>query len=123
MKVAQSQPQGSVPVPSTTSTSNAERLFGMQLQDMTEELTDALGYASDSGVLISAVEPDSPADQIGIERGLVIYRVGKYQVNSVKQVENLLARAGSGTSVTFAVGIMRTGSGGQRIETVNITAR
>lgn len=123
MKVAQSQPQGSVPVPSTTSTSNAERLFGMQLQDMTEELTDALGYASDSGVLISAVEPDSPADQVGIERGLVIYRVGKYQVNSVKQVENLLARAGSGTSVTFAVGIMRTGSGGQRIETVNITAR
>lgn len=122
-KVAQNQPQGSVPAAPTTSTSNAEHLFGMQLQDLTEELTDALGYASGSGVLVSAVEPDSPADQVGIERGLVIYRVGKYQVNSVKQVENLLARASSGTSVTFAVGIMRTGGGGQRIESVNLTAR
>jgi hypothetical protein len=49
--------------------------------------------------------------------------VGKYQVNSVKQVENLLARAGSGTSVTFAVGVMRANGAGQRIENVNLTAR
>ena len=74
-------------------------------------------------MLISAVEPDSPADQAGIERGLVIYRIGKYQVNSVKQVEGLLGRANTGTSVDFAIGIMRTGGAGQRIETVNLTAR
>ena len=122
-KIAQNQPAGNVPVAPATSTSNAERLFGMQLQDMTEELTDALGYASGSGVLVSAVEPDSPADQAGIERGLVIYRVGKYQVNSVKQVENLLGRANGGTRVDFAVGIMRTGAAGQRIESVTLTAR
>ena len=122
-KIAQKQPAGTqAPAPSP-STSNAERLFGMQLQDLTEELTDALGYASGSGVLISAVEPDSPADQAGIERGLVIYRIGKYQVNSVKQVEGLLGRANTGTSVDFAIGIMRTGGAGQRIETVNLTAR
>jgi serine protease Do len=122
-KVAQKQPQGVAPPTPATSTSLVERLFGMQLQDLTDELTDALGYASRSGVLVSAVEPDSPADQVGIERGLVIYRVGKYQVNSVKQVENLLARAGSGTSVTFAVGVMRANGAGQRIESVNLTAR
>jgi len=122
-KVAQKQPPGSATATPAASTTNAERLFGMQLQDLTDELTDALGYASGNGVLVSAVEPDSPAEQVGIERGLVIYRVGKYQVNSVKQVENLLARAGSGTSVTFAIGVMRTGSAGQRIETVNLTAR
>jgi S1-C subfamily serine protease len=122
-KVAEQQPQGGVPAAPVTSISSAERLFGMQLQDLTDELTDALGYAPGSGVLVSAVEPDSPADEVGIERGLVIYRVGKYQVNSVKQVENLLGRAGSGTSVTFAVGIMRPGGAGQRIETVKLTAR
>jgi serine protease Do len=122
-KIAQKQPQGSVPAVPAASTPNAERLFGMQLQDLTDELTDALGYASGSGVLISAVEPDSPAADVGIERGLVIYRVGRYQVNSVKQVEQLLARANSGTDVTFAVGIMRTNSRDQRIETVNLTAR
>ena len=105
-KIAQKQPQDRQSQPAR-STSNAERLFGMQLQDLTEELTDALGYARGHGVLITAVEPDSPADQAGIERGLVIYRVGKYDVNSVKQVEGLLGRANSGTSVDFAVGVMR----------------
>ena len=79
----------------------------MQLQDLTDELADALGYASGQGVLVSAVEPDSPADRVGIERGLVIYRIGRYDVNSVKQVENLLARARSGGNVDFAVGIVR----------------
>ena len=74
-------------------------------------------------MLVSAVEPDSPADQVGIERGLVIYRVGKYEVNSVKQVESLLSRAGSGTSVDFAVGIRRADGQGQRIESVTLAAR
>jgi serine protease Do len=106
-----------------TSTSNAERLFGMQLQDLTQELTDALGFEAGNGVLVSAVEPDSPADQAGIERGLVVYRIGKYDVNSVKQVESLLSRASSGTSVAFAVGIVRAGEGGQRVETVTLAAR
>lgn len=122
-KIAQQQPQGAPPPTPVTSTSNAERLFGMQLQDLTEDLTEALGYASGSGVLVSAVEPDSPADNAGIERGLVIYRVGKYQVNSAKQLENLLGHARSGTKVDFSVGIMRTGGAAQRIESVTLTAR
>src|SRR3954467_6171938 len=36
--------------------SNAQRLFGMQLQNLTSDLTDALGYTPGKGVLISAVE-------------------------------------------------------------------
>ncbi|HYR22853.1 MAG TPA: trypsin-like peptidase domain-containing protein [Chthoniobacterales bacterium] len=106
-----------------TSTSNAEQMFGIQLQDLNEELTDALGYEPGRGVLISAVEPNSPADQAGVERGLVIYRVGKHDVNSIKDVENLLGRAGSGTSVDFSVGVVRAGGAGQRVETVTLAAR
>src|SRR5256714_1099829 len=103
--------------------SNAQRLFGMQLQNLTPDLTDALGYAPGKGVLISAVEPDSPADRIGIQRGLVIYRIGKYNVTSVKQVESLLARADSGSEVDFTVGIVKANGGGQAQETVPLTAR
>jgi S1-C subfamily serine protease len=106
-----------------SSTSNAEHLFGMQLQDLTPELTEVLGYAANRGVLISAVEPDSPAEEAGIERGLVVYRVGKYDVNPVKQVENLLSRARSGTSVDFAVGVVRGDGSGQRVETITLAAR
>jgi serine protease Do len=111
------------PAAEETSTSNAERMFGMQLQDLNEELTDALGYEPGRGVLISAVEPNSPADQAGIERGLVIYRVGKHDVSSIKDVEKLLDRANSGTSVDFAVGVVRAGGTGQRVETVTLAAR
>jgi serine protease Do len=103
--------------------SNAERLFGMQLQNLTADLTDALGYAPGKGVLVSAVEPDGPADRAGIQRGLVIYRVGKYNVTSVKQVESLLARVDSGSEVDFSIGIVRANGAGQQIETVPLTAR
>jgi S1-C subfamily serine protease len=103
--------------------SNAQRLFGLQLQNLTADLTDALGYAPGKGVLISAVEPDSPADRVGMQRGLVIYRIGKYNVTSVKQVEGLLARAATGSEVDFTVGIIRANGGGQAMETVPLTAR
>ena len=111
------------PAAGQTSTSNAEQMFGMQLQDLNEELTAALGYEPKRGVLISAVEPDSPADQAGIERGLVIYRIGNHDVNSVEDVENLLGRASSGASVDFMVGVVRAGGAGKRIETVTLAAR
>ena len=110
------------PAANETSTSSAERMFGMQLQDLNEELTDALGYEPGHGVLISAVEPNSPADQAGIERGLVIYRVGKHDVSSVKDIENLLGRVSSGTSVDFTVGVVRAGGAGKRLETVTLAA-
>jgi len=103
--------------------SNAERFFGIQLQDLTEELTDALGYASGQGVLISAVEPGSPADGAGLERGLAIYRIGKYEVNSVKAAEALLKGASSGTTVDFTVGIIRSDRRGRKMQTVSLKAR
>lgn len=123
MKVAQKQPAPPPPGTTAESAPASERLFGIQLQDLTPELADALGYASGRGVLVSAVEPDSPADRVGIERGLVIYRIGKYNVNSAKQVDSLLNRASSGTSVDFAVGIIRADGAGQRVERVTLAAR
>ena len=101
----------------------ATQFFGLQLQNLTPDLTDALGYVQGRGVLVSAVEPDSPADHAGIQRGLVIYRVGRYNVSSIKQLESLLARVESGTSVDFTVGIVRANGQGQQLETVSLTAR
>jgi serine protease Do len=102
---------------------HAERLFGMQLQDLTRELADALGLTAGRGVLISSVEAGSPAQQIGVERGLVIYRVGRHDVRSVAQVEKLLARATTGTQVDFTLGIVRAGSQSPRLARVTLTAR
>jgi serine protease Do len=123
MAVAQKQKTAATPPPSPQepAAANAERLFGMQLQDLNQDLTDALGLLR-RGVLISAVEPDSPADEAGVERGLVIYRLGRHEVNSVRAIETLLARARSGSPVDFTVGIVRA-DGARQIQSVTLTAR
>ena len=121
--VAQKQPSPQAsPGSNQPAVANADRLFGMQLQDLTAELTDAFGLLRGRGVLVSAVEPGSPAAEIGIERGLVIYRLGRRDVNSVKSVENLLARVQSGMTVDFTVGLARS-DGERQIQTVSLTAR
>lgn len=123
MKVARNEPvPKQQPTAEATPSSNAERLFGLQLQDLTPDLTDALALAPGKGVLVSAVEPGGPADSIGVERGLVIYRVGRYDVRSVAQVEKLLSRAQRGTTVSMTIGIIRN-TGTTRVETVSMTAR
>ena len=106
-----------------TSASNAERLFGMQLQNLSQELTDALGYARGRGVLITAVEPGSPADEAGIERGMAVYRVAKSDVTSVQQVEALLASVQSGSNVDFAVGVIRAGGENSKLAALSMKAR
>ena len=102
--------------------SNAEKLFGLQLQDLSQELSDALGYIR-RGVLITAVEPDSPAADAGLERGLVIYRAGKSETNSVKRMEEVLREVPSGTTLEFTVGVIRTGRQSRQLATVSMTAR
>jgi serine protease Do len=106
-----------------SSVSRIEKLFGMQLQDLNGELSDALGYVRGRGVLIAAVEPDSPADKAGIQRGLAIYRVGKSDVSSAGQIEELLQAVDSGTSVLFAVGVMRARGQNHQVSILELTAR
>ena len=122
-KIAQKQPATKQQPSSQTSTSNAERLFGMQLQDLNQELSDALDYARSRGVLITAVEPGSPANEAGVERGLMIYRIGQQDVNSVKQIENLLGRMQSGTSVNFVIGVIHAGEQVHQVATLTMAAR
>src|SRR5215467_3301097 len=100
-----------------------EKLFGMQLQDLSSELSDALGYLRSRGVLITAVEPDSPADEAGIKRGMVVYRVNRSTVSSVRQVEEALGTAGSGADVEFTIGVIRARGENHELATVTLTAR
>jgi serine protease Do len=123
-KIAQKR-AGSINEPggAETSLSKAEKLFGMQLQNLSQELSDALGYARGRGVLITAVDPGSPAEDAGIERGMVVYRVGKSDVTSVQQVEAGLASVQSGSNVNFTIGVMRARGQSRELGTVSLTAR
>ena len=54
---------------------------------------------------------------------MVIYRMGKSQVSSTKQVEELLRSAESGADVEFIVGIIRANSEKRELATLSLTAR
>jgi S1-C subfamily serine protease len=98
-------------------------MFGMQLQDLTSELSDALGYLRGRGVLITAVEPDSPAEDAGIKRGMVVYRVNNSTVSSVRQVNDALKAAESGANVEFTIGIIHARGENHELATLTLKAR
>jgi serine protease Do len=111
------------PASPEVSNPRVEKLFGMQLQDLNSELSDALGYLRGRGVLITAVEPDSPADEAGIKRGMVLYRVNKSTVSSVKQVDEVLQAAESGANVEFTIGVIRARGENHELATLTLKAR
>jgi len=103
----------------------AQRLFGLQLQDLTSDLSNALGLEENRGVLVSDVESASPAEKGGITRGAVIFRVGRYDVNSASEAQTLLDRATAGTVADFVIAKTRRVRGQlvRTAETVSLTAR
>ena len=105
------------------SSARVEKLFGIQLQELSSELSDALGYLRGRGVLITAVEPDSPADEAGIKRRMVLYRVDKSTVSSVRQVDDMLQAAESGANVEFTIGIIRAHGENHELATLTLKAR
>jgi len=111
------------PGPAEPSSARVEKLFGMQLQELSSELSDALGYLRGRGVLITAVEPDSPADEAGIKRRMVLYRVDKSTVSSVRQVDDMLQAAESGANVEFTIGIIRAHGENHELATLTLKAR
>ena len=119
----QSQPKNGPGSSAESSGSSAQKLFGLQLQDLNRELSDALGYLRGRGVLITAVEPGSPAEDAGLTRGMVIYLAGNDETNSVKQIEELLRNVQSGSQLEFTVGIIRPRGQNQRLATLSVTAR
>ena len=87
--------------------SAARKLYGLQLQDLTADLSDALGAPGGKGVLVSDVDEDGPAHDVGIRSGMVIVKVGRFEVNSVGEAESLFSKASSGDEADLTVLVTR----------------
>ncbi|MGA3172596.1 MAG: trypsin-like peptidase domain-containing protein [Chthoniobacteraceae bacterium] len=87
--------------------SAGRRLFGLQLQDLTPDLSDALGVPGGQGVLVADVDDGGPAKDVGIRSGMVILKVGRYDVSSVGEAESLFSKASSGDEADLTVLITR----------------
>jgi Do/DeqQ family serine protease len=69
-------------------------LRGITVQNLTPDLRDQLGLPPNvRGVVISNLDPDSPAAQAGIQPGDVIESINRHSVNSVADFNRLAAEA------------------------------
>ena len=77
--------------------------LGVAIQDVDQNLADALGLSTTKGVLIGDVTEDSPADKGGIKRGDVILRIDGEEVDSTGKLRNLIAVAGAKAEVKLEI--------------------
>ena len=77
--------------------------LGMEVQTLTKDLAERLGYEGEEGVVVTSVEPGSPADDKGIRRGDLIKEVGGKKVRSVGDYKEALKDLKPGQAVLFLI--------------------
>ena len=79
--------------------------LGLFVQDLTPQLAKQLNlWWVKSGVLISGVQRNSPAAEVGIKEGHVLVYVGQYRINDIEELSALLKIMQKGD--TWEVGIV-----------------
>lgn len=77
--------------------------FGMQLAAVSPEMADRLGVSEGSGVLVTAVKPDSAAAKAGVRQGDLILEVNHKKVGSLSAYHKTVDRIAKGDDVQFFV--------------------
>ena len=65
--------------------------FGLSVQELTPEIAKQLGYSGDKGVVISDVEPGSPAAEAGLRRGDLIKEINRNPIESLDDYNQTMA--------------------------------
>jgi serine protease Do len=77
--------------------------LGLQVQNLTKELADQLGYQLGEGVVVTAVQPGGPAAEEGIQRGDLILSVNRHNVNDAKEFSDAVKQARKAGKVLFLI--------------------
>ena len=86
--------------------------LGLKVGPVTDEVRERMNRGRLSGVVVTEVEPGSPAAKIGIQRGDVIRSVDQVRVRSATDFRNLVARKKRQKTVLLHVVDHRTGRAG-----------
>jgi serine protease Do len=77
--------------------------LGVAIQDVDQNLAEAMGLENTKGVLISDVTEDSPAQKAGLKRGDVVLKVDGEAVDSTGKLRNLISIAGPDKEVKLEI--------------------
>ena len=75
--------------------------LGAQLQPVTQEIAESLGFDRPRGVLVQSVRPKGPATDGGLRRGDVIVEVDGYPVNAIEEFNYRFATSPVGGTATI----------------------
>ncbi len=73
--------------------------LGVKIQTVSEDIAESLGVPENTGALVSAVTPDSPAAKAGVQQGDVILKFDGKDVSTMRGLPRLVAQAPIGKSV------------------------
>lgn len=77
--------------------------LGLQVQDLTDLLARHLGISQASGVLVSEVRGNSPAQKAGLQSGDVIIRIGDKVVHNTMEYQTMIRQFTPGDNIEFTV--------------------
>lgn len=77
--------------------------LGVSLQDLNDDLADALGLANANGALVTQPIEGAPAADAGIESGDVIVSVNGQGVNTARELSRLISQQSPGSDVELGV--------------------
>jgi serine protease Do len=81
----------------------SRKMLGITIQDVTPEIARALGLREEIGVVVSHVEPGSPAEDAGLQRGDVIQEVNRKPVKDSQGFLRKIEEAKAGGSILFLI--------------------
>src|SRR6266576_346555 len=77
--------------------------LGLTVQRLTPQIAESLGLEKAEGVVVTAVEPSSAADEAGIRRADIILEVDRKAVRNVDEYKKAVAGVRKGRGVLFLV--------------------
>lgn len=77
--------------------------YGLTLQELTQELAEKFDYKSKSGLIISDVQPGSPADFAGLKPGYLVEEVDKVKVQNLDDLKKALGQGGKPGKILLRV--------------------
>jgi len=77
--------------------------FGMSIKTLTDKQIENLGIKEKGGVQVVEVEPNSFAEDIGLQRGDVIIAIGSHPIASTEDVKKVQSALKPGDAVQFRI--------------------
>ncbi len=77
--------------------------LGVKIQTISEDIADSFGVAPNTGALVAAVTPNSPAARAGFEKGDVILKFDGKEVSTMRGLPKIVAQTPIGKAVEVEV--------------------